>query len=175
MFLPSSLLLKKSLRAFLAAGVLIWALKADVSTISGLVVSLIDSLKSDIFCPEALKSFKVDFKLKLLVDTTDKRNVMKTTDETNDSKPVQNIVTDQLDSLSLEETSALDSKTCDEREELSKWVSEFKEKREKVPNPYLSYSHLVQVLATIRANSNSSEDHDKFSKFWEQSTAAVDA
>lgn len=196
LFSSSAEPLQSSLRAFLAAGILLWLLQSKVSdeNVCASAVSLIYSLKSDIFSPESLKSFKVDFKLKILQDK--KLNQTSKKEVTVLDKPIEPQAescdpADVLHSLSLSDTASQANPTdevsvcdstkgetkpmhVDEMEELWNWVRNFKERREQVPNPYLSYSNLVQILTALKSSSDFSSYQENFTKFWEETNHALD-
>lgn len=63
---------------------------------------------------------------------------------------------------------------ADELDELSNWIEEFTVRREKVPNPYLSYSNLIQVLNINKTDKSCNEMLEKYSAFWEQCNSLLD-
>lgn len=201
--------LQSSLRAFLASGLLLWMIRVPLdSNTRSLLPPLIEALKCDIFSLESLKSFKVEFKLKVMQENKlnqisqrqneNQQEVIKVESDnskeikTSESEPQQlqevldqegleskntNIVCSPDDSRKSPSTEAV-LKECksveeDELEILTKWLRDFKEKREKVPNPYLSYSHLLQYLKSLKTDEHT-ELIEKYQTFWEESTSSID-
>lgn len=168
-------------------------MESDNQHIRLVALKLIESLKSDIFSLDSLKWFKVEFKLKVLQDSK-MNKAQKEKKEENQSKDSDlDKEEERLKSLSIQEDAptsnsvlsqngtSQDSDIKDheiavdtEIDQLSAWLQEFAYRREKVPNPYLSYSGVIQCIKSITEPDDCSEILQQFSKFWEETNMLLD-
>ncbi|XP_034256257.1 gem-associated protein 5 isoform X2 [Thrips palmi] len=188
-FSSSQVSLQASLRAYLAAGVLLWLSKCDSleESVRSLGLETIDIVKSDIFSPEALNWFKNKFQLDVLLKSP-KIELSSPRDESSSIgigvgvTDGNDVTSDKMALLSIDEHSEKLPKAKDENnsssengirpmtevEKLKIAVQEFVDAREMVPNPYLSYSQLSQYL-----NSAQADLVDKYSVYWKHVTSTI--
>lgn len=181
-FAASAIALQSSLRAYLAAGLLLWMAQSGLSdpAVKASAIEAVGRLKADIFSTESLKSFKVDFKLKVLQERRASQTMKGKRDKEikENNEEIEDHVNDpaeQIKALTLEESQkdsgSVKSAEEEEIEQLKNWVEKFTDLNEKVPNPYLSYSNLVQYLNAN--NEDGGRMLEQYTTFWEEVNAQL--